>query len=156
MPMPCLVRPARVTGRGFTLIELMIAVAIIGILAAIALPAYTDYIRRSNRAEARSALQQVAGFLERRFNETNSYASVDNAALAAAALDKVPASGGQRYAITVAAVGGLPAGTSYVLTATPMGTMAGDACGAFTLSNAGARTANGVSDAATMERCWSK
>ena len=59
--------------RGFTIIELMIVVAIVAILAAVALPNYTQYVRRSNRADAQTTLLQAAQFLERRFTTSGSY-----------------------------------------------------------------------------------
>jgi type IV pilus assembly protein PilE len=58
---------------GFTLIELMITVAIIGILAAIAIPSYQDSVRKSRRADAQGALLSLANAMERHFTETNSY-----------------------------------------------------------------------------------
>lgn len=61
--------------RGFTLIELMIVVAVVAILAAVALPAYNDQVRKAHRAEARSALQQVT-LLEEKWRADNpSYGS---------------------------------------------------------------------------------
>jgi type IV pilus assembly protein PilE len=59
--------------RGFTLIEMMITVAIIGILASIAYPAYQDYVRRAARADAKAVLMETAQFMERHFTTNNAY-----------------------------------------------------------------------------------
>lgn len=66
--------PSRRRLAGFTLIELMIVVAVVGILAAVAYPAYTDQIRKGNRAEARAALMNLMQQQERFMTQRNTYA----------------------------------------------------------------------------------
>lgn len=130
---------------GFTLIEVVVAMVIIAILTAIAIPNYTDYIRRSNRSDARGQLLQAGLWMERFRTENGTYVG---AALPAPLLQSPP-TGTSRYTI---AVGGLTA-TTYVLTATPVGTMAGDVCGNLVLNNLGQRTRTG---AAPLELCWDR
>lgn len=65
------------SNRGFTLIELMIVVAIIGILAAIAYPSYDEYIKRGNRTEGQAFLSDVAARQERYYSQNNAYITAD-------------------------------------------------------------------------------
>mgnify|MGYP002335832614 CR=1 FL=1 len=146
---------------GVTLIELMIVVAIIGILAAIAYPNYTQYVQRGNRAEARSVMLEVAQILERNYTTANRYDAVnpDGTGGAPAILTQSPRTGAAIYTIVVAtaAVNGV-AGQTFIVSATPVagGPMAGDACGVITLANTGLRGAAGATTAAVVDQCWGR
>jgi type IV pilus assembly protein PilE len=134
---------------GFTLIEVMIVVAIVGILAAVAYPSYAEFIRRGHRAEARAGLLQAAQWMERAATARGTYPLT---AQFPTNLTKVP---GGRY--DIAAVSN---GTTFTLSATPKaGTpQVGDKCGIYTLDNTGARTANGKkpTDSGYDDTCWGK
>lgn len=140
--------------KGFTLIEVMIVVAIIGILSAIALPSYNEYIRRGHRADARAGLLQAQQWLERASTATGVYPTALPNALQwknADGTDDLT----KRYTIAFQA---LNTNAAYTLTATPRGAQIGDKCGTYTLSNTGLRGANGkTSDQAGYNPdCWSK
>lgn len=112
--------PSHHTQRGFTLIEVITVVLILGILAAIAIPNYTEYVQRGRRAEAKTALTQLAQWQERRRTETNSYAT---ASAQLPGLANVQVNNQTIYTVTIDA--GATA-TAYTLTATRAGVMAND------------------------------
>lgn len=120
---------------GFTLIELMIVVAVVAILSAIALPAYQQYVKRSQRAEARAAILKAEGWLERFYGENNRYnnGTATTNDKFSAMFGNVPATGAARYTLSLEAV----ATSSYSIKATPTGSMTGDYCGAYTKTNVG-------------------
>lgn len=149
--------------KGFTLIELMIVVAVIGILASIALPSYNGYIQRSHRSEAKNMLQSLAQRLEQnytlsgRYDQTQAGAAIDNAWITAAGFGTVPPGGGARYNISFAP-GTNPAQGSFRLQAVPVGGQATDTCGVLLLNHQNIKGALNVLDnraQATLD-CWGR
>ena len=130
------------SARGFTLIELMITVAIVGILAAIALPSYTSYIARGKRAEVRAEVLRAEGWLERYSSENNRYTDAPGSAANAGFAPRfgaVPRTGTANYNITV-----VVSDTAYTITATRANSMAADGCGNYVKTNIGSLTFTGT------------
>jgi type IV pilus assembly protein PilE len=140
--------------RGFTLIELMIAVAIVAILATIALPSYQNYIKRAARSEVQGDLMELAQLLERNFTEANRYDKKSNGGdfEIPVNLRQSPraGTGAAKYGI----VATFPDSTSFTLTATPSGMMAGDPCGKFTLNHLGQKGLVDADAPLTVPDCW--
>jgi len=144
---------ARVS-RGFTLIELVVAMVIAAILAAIAIPSYSNYVRKGRRADAKSALLDLASLEERYFTTNNVYSATPTDLGYAA----WPATVGAGYyqlqipvvnagAVPTAAVpGGTPA--SFTVTAFAIGDQLNDACTIYSLTSAGVQTST------VATGCW--
>ena len=141
---------------GFTLIEVMIVVAIVGILSAIAYPSYAEYIRRGHRADARAGLLQAQQWLERASTATGVY-PVSGSAPDYALPSTLTWAGDttKRYTIGFQ---GAPTTATFTLVATRKagGPQATDRCGDFTLTNTGIRNIVNYAAGTTATECWNK
>lgn len=137
---------------GFTLIELMVAVAIIGILASIAYPSYQDSVMKSRRADAKGVLLGLANAMERNFTITNSYlgAAAGSADTGTPGIYTIPAETATYYAITISAA----LANSYTLSAAPTGNQSTDKCGTLTLSHTGVKGISGAATGVSATDCW--
>jgi len=133
---------------GFTLVEMLISLGLLALLAATALPAYDGHVRRAHRAEARTALLQVAHRLERQATATGAYPLGE----LPEALASVPS--GRYRIVRLPPASDLEAATRFTLSAVPQGGQARDPCGSFTLSNAGERGLLG--SRAPVADCWNR
>jgi type IV pilus assembly protein PilE len=145
---------------GFSLIEVMAVVAVIGLLTAIALPSYRDYLARGKRAEGRSYLVQAAQRMERFYTDNNCYpsatagcgnASDSAAALTAAGLQAFSGSNATNSNYTIAVTNTAQA---YTFTATPANGFTDARCGNLTLTNTGLKGATATG--ADLNFCWGR
>lgn len=154
-----IIRPTQ--QRGFTLIELMITVAIVAILAAVAYPSYTKYVQRGYRSEGIAQLSDAAARAERFYAQNNTYvgatpasmglvtdadinatkAATGKAGTTAADVTNISSTTG-KYKLSVVST----TATTYSLKVVPQGTQANDSCGTLTIDQAGNKTSTGGTD----------
>lgn len=128
---------------GFTLIELMIVIAVIAILIGIAVPAYNDQMRKSRRTEAKQILSDLQLKQEKWRSNNTTYATL-------AAPPTGIGTGGTTNYYTIALTAASNTATGYILTATPTGDQVGDSCGTLTLQ----MTAGVVTKLPSTGKCW--
>lgn len=139
--------------RGFTLIELMIAVAVLAIIIGIAIPSFTQYVLEAGRSDAKNALMQGAQAMERCYTRFSVYNDGQCTATGPEADGGIDGSESEneKYEVTITGIGE----NTFELTATPIGGQLKDAdCTSFSLTHTGQKGANGGTDAADIEECW--
>jgi type IV pilus assembly protein PilE len=128
---------------GFTLIELMIVIAIIGILASIAYPSYTAYVERGRRSDGQSALLDLSHRMDQYFSENKSY---EGATLTQLGVKEI--SPESYYTLSIANL----ADNTFTVNATPIGAQSSDSCGTLMMNQLGQRGFTGASG--SLADCW--
>lgn len=138
--------------KGFSLIEIIITIAIIAILTAIAYPLYDNHKRKSKRSDAHTTLSRIAQAQERFFTDNDAYATT---VTALRGIDS-DISEHSFYKITVECTLADPTCTTgFLLVATPVGDQASDPCYALTLSSTGEKSNRDKSNnTGTLPNCW--
>ena len=134
---------------GFSLVELLVVLVIMGVISALALPGYTRYVQRGNRTEVMTALLEAQHFMERYYSANGQYLSPANAVpMLPQRLQGIPSQGTVRYQLSVREA----TANSYLLQAVPEGSMAGDVCGSLTINQTGLRGV--LNSTHSVSECW--
>lgn len=140
---------------GYNLVELMVVVAIIGIIAAFAYPSYTEQVRKSRRADCSGALTSLGNSMERYFTVNSTYLEAADGGKdtgePAVYATQCPVDGGTAtYNLTISAA----TASTYTVQAAPTGAQAKDKCGTLTLTNTGKKGITGAAAGLTPQDCW--
>jgi type IV pilus assembly protein PilE len=140
---------------GVTLIELVIVIVIIGILASIAIPTYSEYVLRTHRVEGKSALLKLAAAQEQYYLQNNTYATSAKLTTAPPGGLGIPATTENGWYTIAIADGANAAG--YSATATAAGSQTRDSkCTSFTINQLGQKTATKSGGGDATDDCWLK
>ncbi len=154
----------QINNNGYTLVELMIAMAIVGILSTIIVSSYHDNVLRSNRTDAKAALVRFAQAMETHYVSKNQYCdaggtggvdtcgdNTNDTGIPTIFPSKSPFEGSQTYYnLTIDSV----SPTAYVLKAMPTGEQLRDKCGSLTLTQKGIKGIAGETSGMTVADCW--
>ena len=132
----------RRTSRGFTLIEIMIVIAIIGIVITIGYPSLTEYVKKGRRTEVAGLLSEQAQILERFYSKSNVYTGATGLSAGNDFYTITPALTDQAFKLTAVRKAG--------------SAMATDKCGNFTITNTGVRSMENAAAGVTTKDCWGR
>lgn len=135
---------------GFTLIEVMIVMVIIGILSSIAYPSYQDYVKQARRADAQASLMELVQFMERHYTSKGGYLEDGQSGSAPSLPFTSSPKDSSSAAYTLSLAQGITAQT-YSVQAEPVGSMSGDTCGTLTIDHRGKKGSGG-----DMAKCWKR
>ncbi|HEF4762287.1 TPA: prepilin-type N-terminal cleavage/methylation domain-containing protein [Pseudomonas putida] len=130
------------SNRGFTLIEIMIVIAIIGIVLTIAMPSFTEYLNKGRRTEVAGLLSEQAQILERFYSQKNVYTGATGLSAGNDYYTITPTLTDQTFLLTAVRKAGASMGT--------------DKCGDFTLTNTGVRNMVNATAGLTTKDCWGR
>lgn len=136
-------------GRGFSLLELMIVLAVVAVLASIALPNYESHVRRTHRKHAEATLLKTSQWMERSAIARGRYPAANEVPADVLAVE------GGRYQVGLSNM----TASTFTLSATPLGTQAKDGCAIFRINQAGVREQVATGDVAapaTTQECWDR
>ena len=136
--------------KGFTLVELLVVVAIIGILAAVGLPSYNSHVLKSHRSAAVTGLLDLASRQARYYTINNVYAS--NMTQLGYTADPMPLDNAQSHYYNLSVVSG--SADSFSIKAAPTGNQIKDVCGTFLFNALGKKEMSGGTSAGTVKECW--
>lgn len=126
--------------RGFTLIEMLIVVAVLGIIVAFGYPSYQEQVRKAHRAEGMGELLEMADRLERRYSDQGTYGGINADALyGISTADNTRPTTNGNYKLSIDSADTV----QFTISATPQGNQTKDKCGAFTMTSQGVKTVGG-------------